>query len=448
MNMLRKNILISIRESSKLAISLDGEFLQKLEKGEFKPKRHPGIQKRGETLVPKWIESSLLKCIGDRSLKKLIDDGKKLNRHIVARHPPPEKSFIRNKLSKIEQNLEKFSTTNTIQNKDNEERNQYNNERTNKIKQILKKQIFAWKPINYGEYESLVYAVGRSALEFTILAAVFTEIKNGDHTFKPRSFFDFGSGVGTGMWVASNLWNNTLLEYYNVDSSRNMNDLAESILREGNSQQIKLNKVFFRQFLPAKTTQYDLVLSSFALFELNSKKSRAEVILNLWKRCANYLIFIEEGTRKGFELIAEARDLILSARFSDPLLEGYVFAPCPHQHECPRLTNNEDKTPCNYEIKYEPFSLLGKSGKKLTHLYSYVVIKKGPMSKLPDYSNWQRIVRPTLVKTRHTICRMCTSHGTLQEVIFTPSKHGKLTYQCGRSSCWGDKLPLKIQTSK
>lgn len=54
--------------------------------------------------------------------------------------------------------------------------------------------------------------------------------------------------------------------------------------------------------------------------------------------------------------------------------------------------------------------------------YSYLVLKKGPRKE----KEWPRIVREVLVRPKHSICRMCTSNGQLQEVIFTASKHGKL----------------------
>lgn len=52
-----------------------------------------------------------------------------------------------------------------------------------------------------------------------------------------------------------------------------MNELSDLILREGNENKIShLKNVFYRQFLPASQTKYDLVVSSFSLFELPSKK--------------------------------------------------------------------------------------------------------------------------------------------------------------------------------
>lgn len=53
-----------------------------------------------------------------------------------------------------------------------------------------------------------------------------------------------------------------------------------------------------------------------------------------------------------------------------------------------------------------------------------MVIKRGKRNELEGPA-WPRIVRPTLVRSKHTICRLCTYEGQLQEVIFTAKKHGK-----------------------
>lgn len=110
---------------------------------------------------------------------------------------------------------------------------------------------------------------------------------------------------------------------------------------------------------------------------------------------------------------------------------------------CPRL-RAEDGTPCNFISSYMPLPLHTENtvGQR-SELYSYVVLKKGPK----DDNTWPRIVRPALVRSKHTICRMCTKNGKLEEVIFTQAKHGKLPYRCARSSKWGDRLPVNIDPS-
>lgn len=106
----------------------------------------------------------------------------------------------------------------------------------------------------YDDYKSLSYAIGRSAKEYSTILRVFTEIAKRNPDFKPRSFFDFGAGVGTGTWAASELWKQSLYEYFLVDTSREMNNLSDLILRDGDeNKHLTLKNVYHRQFLPAST---------------------------------------------------------------------------------------------------------------------------------------------------------------------------------------------------
>lgn len=89
---------------------------------------------------------------------------------------------------------------------------------------------------------------------------------------------------------------------------------------------------------------------------------------------------------------------------------------------CPRMLSN-DGTPCNFHAR---FRSLGIGQVKSEHkiLFSYVIFKKG--SRIDDKTiDWPRLVRPTQVRTRHTRCRMCTSRGQLEEIVFTKAKHSK-----------------------
>lgn len=111
---------------------------------------------------------------------------------------------------------------------------------------------YIWKPIIYDGYKAMTYAMGRAALEYAVVQRIFNEIAQRHPDFKPRSFFDFGAGVGTGTWAASQLWKQSLYEYFLVDSSREMNDLSELILRDGDmNKNMSLKNVYYRQFLPA-----------------------------------------------------------------------------------------------------------------------------------------------------------------------------------------------------
>lgn len=152
----------------------------------------------------------------------------------------------------------------------------------------------------------------------------------------------------------------------------------------------------------------------------------------------------------GFMVINEARDFILNYvdKHSGKDKEGqqqaaHVFSPCPHEYTCPRL--KEDDTPCNFDIPYYSLPVLGISEQRFER-FSYVILKKAERSV--NEESWPRIVRPTLRRSKHVICRTCTPFGNLTEEIITAYKHGKATYQCAKHCKWGDLLPVYYEKAE
>lgn len=216
-----------------------------------------------------------------------------------------------------------------------------------------------------------------------------------------------------------------------------MHDLARLILCHGKDNlEMPIKGYFQRQFLPASTDlKYNIVLSAFSLFELPNMKSRLETIQKLWNKTEEFLIIIENGTNCGFQIVNEAREFVLN--LPEGKSNGYAFSPCPNDNVCPRYL--EHKTPCNFLMKYETLPYITKE--VYADTFSYIILKKG---KRPvDDPQWPRIVRAPIVRSGHTICRLCTKHGELKEVIFSKGKYDQTTYRCARSSNWGDSLPVK-----
>ncbi|XP_064548456.1 methyltransferase-like protein 17, mitochondrial [Drosophila montana] len=431
------------RFTSKISAAVEPAVLADLEKAAIKPRKHPGIIKPNHVELPKQLSDTLKRIVGDHPVRKVLRDSDLLNRYIKSRHPPPTQSEIENKKRLIIEEVNGKMPLERLATLSEEEAARWQRKRELEINKRLSQRTYAWKRIEYGKYEAIVYAVGRAAQEYAVLKRVLTELQLRDEQFKPRSYFDFGSGVGTGMWAASDLWRDSIFEYYNVDRSREMNELSELILQDGQeNKQVALRNVFYRQFLPAIDTKYDLVIISHTLFELADKQQRQEILLNLWRKCDGYMVIVEEGTRRGSELVNEARRFLLRA---DVEHAGQTLAPCPHDLRCPRLQDLADRTPCNFEISFAPLRLSSDSASdRQSSVYSYAILKKGSIT---DASRqWPRIVRPTLVRSKHSICRLCTESGNLQEVIFTASKHGKAAYSCARVSRWGDRLPMALGT--
>lgn len=394
--------------------------------------------------IPTQIQSAITKAVGDFPLKSLVESGEKFSRYIKARKPPVEDAYIKHKVKEIEQivlaNPVKYKLPKIPDaNSDEHAVKMFKDRKKQEVNRIVKQRVYTWQPINYDLHRALIYLIGRSAEEYSVIVRIFREIKKRHEDFAPNSYFDFGSGVGTGVWAASEMWKESIYEYYCVDSSKYMNDLAETLLRGGDvNKSMSLKNVYFRQFLPAKDDKYDIVLSAYSLFELPNLKSRLEVAQNLWNKTGQYLIFVESGTNAGFQILNEIRSFLMEVKNANEE-DAFIFSPCPHESPCPRWAL-EDGTPCNFPIIYNTLAFSGNSEHK-KDLYSYLVIKKGK-SMEPDH--WPRIVRETIPRHKHVICRMCTKEGKLEEGIFTSSKHGKHTYKCARYSRWGDQMPLTI----
>jgi len=424
-----------VKDRPQFKAQLEPELLEQLKNRQIHPRKHPGANLQRVFEMPKKLVKTFEKVIGDHPAKKLLADGKQLDQYLKARHIPPEDGELKQKASDIQAQVEEELNVDVSKLNDDQFEH-YKKVVKKKTDKVLKERTFAWKPLEYDEYRSKMYLFGRATQDYATLNAIFGEIKRRDPDFKPKSFFDFGSGVGTGTWIASDLWKDSIFEYFNVDSSTTMNDLAELILKGGDdNKERSLRNVFYRQFLGAPTVGYDVVLSAFSLIELPNRKNRLEVLTNLWTRCNGYLVLVEMGTNAGFKLITEARNFLINLKGDD----SHLFAPCPHELECPRI--KFDKTPCNFEVRHFPLTFARDRGEPKKDRFSYVVFSKGR----PIDAQWPRLVRETLVRTRHTFCRLCTVEGNLREIIVTQNKHGKEVYQCARNSKWGDRLPMSIE---
>lgn len=386
----------------------------------------------------------MIKSVGDFPIKEILDAGEVLNRYIKARKAPIEDVHVKQKVKEIEEQVLSDPVKFKLPKRPDSETDEFATKAfkarlRQKVNEITKQRVYSWQPINYNTYKALLYLMGRSAEEFAVIMKIFNEIKRRDHQFVPKSYFDFGSGVGTGAWAAHETWGKSILEHYLVDTSKEMNDLSELILRDGDSNKnMFLKNVYHRQFLPSRDDNFDIVLSAYSLLELPTLKNRLEIVNNLWNKAGKYLIFVETGSNAGFQVLNEVRDFLLEVRKANDE-KAFVFAPCPHESPCPRYGAG-DGTPCNFEVSFYKLPFSGPSI-YTKDVFSYLVFKKG---EPVESDRWPRIVRQPLPRHNHVICRMCTNEGKIQEGIFTGKKHGKLVYRCAKTSTWGDQLPIKV----
>lgn len=255
-------------------VTFDPQVLQDLEDGRFKPRHHPGVVKHTNYEIPERIRKAILRATGgnifniytnlycfhkyfnkkikfilDFPIKSLEADGKALDRYLRARHKPLEYEELEEKRRDLMNKINQEFAINEASNVDDKRLEQA---KANKLKNILTQQVYRWQPMKYDVVKSLSYAFGRSDFEYATLVHILEEIKSRNPNFKPNSVFDYGSGVGTSVWASSSLWLNSIYEYYLVDISKEMNDLADLILRDGDENKSHaIQGVYHRQFLPS-----------------------------------------------------------------------------------------------------------------------------------------------------------------------------------------------------
>ena len=91
--------------------------------------------------------------------------------------------------------------------------------------------------------------MSRTAGELASLNYAFTQIKEKDPSFQPRTLFDFGSGVASGLWAFQDTFGR-VNEAFLVDNSTEMNDLARAILADGKDGQEIPAGISFRIQIP------------------------------------------------------------------------------------------------------------------------------------------------------------------------------------------------------
>ncbi|GFY38629.1 methyltransferase-like protein 17, mitochondrial [Trichonephila inaurata madagascariensis] len=167
----------------------------------------------------------------------------------------------------------------------------------------------------------------RMPANYASIFKIFSEIKFQLPEYEPKTFFDFGSGVGSAVWAAQAVWNESLSEYFCVDSSSYMNDVAETLLTDEKSGDKYVKNIFFRQFLPASE----------------------DVVNNLpHEICPNYS-------------------------------PGHIVIPCPHETPCPLVQLGHNNT-CGFSVSYEYIFPRQRQHIKKDWI-SYVVLRKGPKPK-------------------------------------------------------------------
>uniref|UniRef100_F1KU13 Protein RSM22 n=1 Tax=Ascaris suum TaxID=6253 RepID=F1KU13_ASCSU len=363
------------------------------------------------------------------------------------------------------------------------------------VEKLLRRTRYNWRPLDFESKESAaVYTLARLAANFAEVRSVLSKFEGAD--FVPRTVLDYGSGCGGAFWAAHDLWGDQVEEYQLVEPNDHISKFCIDVLR-GRSDNpdealVHRNITFRRHLAPSPSNRFDLVIAHRVLVELASHDARIDLITSLWNRTNKYLVIIDSDLEDSFNAIMEARDYILIAgsevhaaemremlhemnipngdaavkilddknltnfeRFAllrefipaevdlpTRLPTGFVFAPCPHDQGCPKLSSKNGSV-CKFSTRWREIRADGKVGKRRDGTaigsFAYVIMQKGIREPVENLACLLQVVH----SDKHLTCTVCTPFIGIQR--FTISKRAGPIYQSVKARKPGQLLPVTIK---
>lgn len=268
------------------------------------------------------------------------------------------------------------------------------------------------------------YLVARLPATYAVICRVFQELMHRVDGAGIHSLLDLGAGPGTVMWAASQIFPE-IVHYSLIEQDAALVALGKRFAGQAKDSHLSKAQWHMQKMEDLKgMSQHDLVVLSYSAGELNTN-SLQPLMEACWQLTKQYLVVIEPGTHKGFELIRKVRSQLLE-------MGGHLVAPCPHAAACPIQEGDW----CHFSERIERSSLHRRIKKGILgyedEKFSYIVFSKEPCL-LPD----ARVLRHPQKHSGHVTLELCTAEGLKQQVI---SKRTPEEYKRAKKLEWGSMI--------
>lgn len=275
------------------------------------------------------------------------------------------------------------------------------------------------KSLVVSELDALIYAAVRMPATY---AAIYSALRYSTTGYEDgfETMLDVGAGTGAAAWAAGELFpvgSVTCLEREEAMLSLGR-ELAAKAGFEG-----EINFTGYDICGGCPDRKAELVTEAYMLNELPPEK-RAQMIRGLWNCTEKMLLIVEPGTPAGFEVIREAREILLSGG-------AHIAAPCPHEDRC--RIGEEDW--CHFTARVQRSRLhkliKGADVPYEDEKYSYIAFTREDVNR-----GGQRILRHPTVGKGHIRLSVCTPEEN-KEITVTKSSP---LYKAARKAACGDLL--------
>lgn len=167
------------------------------------------------------------------------------------------------------------------------------------------------------------YLAVRFPATFAAVRMAMDEVAELLPGFAPVTQLDAGSGPGTAVLAAGELWP-SLAKALLLEGSGPIRQAGEPLV---DASGIAAEWRAADLATTAMEGSFDLVTCAYVLSEL-APETRRTLVAKLWAATGGVLLLVEPGTPAGWQRILEARSALLAAG-------AHVLAPCPHAAPCP-----------------------------------------------------------------------------------------------------------------
>ena len=273
------------------------------------------------------------------------------------------------------------------------------------------------------ERDRLAYILSRMPATYAAIYKVLGELQNRIPHFRPLQFLDLGSGPGTGLWAAKEIFS-SLQRYYAWEYDGGFIELAKKFALGGILSPIEWNRKNFE--VDRDFPEVDLALISYAIGEIEENLWEG-ILHSLWESIKSTLVIIEPGTPAGYQRILTLRDILIRKG-------ARLIAPCPHAAPCPL------KAPdwCHFYARVERSSLHRRIKRAEMNYedekFSYLIFTKENAISLFE----SRIIRHPKINKGHVHVTLCSrSEEVIQQII---TKKDKDKYKAIKKVDWGDVI--------
>lgn len=268
------------------------------------------------------------------------------------------------------------------------------------------------------------YLAARMPATYAAVRASLDAVSEARPEFAPASLLDIGSGPGTMLWAAADLWPElrraTLLEA--SGPARTVGERFAADCLAG----VEATWLAGDATLDLGTLQpAELVSAAYVLDEI-APASLPGLVERLWALTTDTLLIVEPGTPAGWRRILDARRQLIDAG-------AHMLAPCPHEHQCPIVAPDW----CHFARRVAR-SRLHRLTKDADVPWEDEKFIFAAASRHPATEHRPRVLAPPRAGSGKVLLKLCQPDGRAVERLFT--KRDGAAFKSARRADWGDTL--------